>query len=163
MVSIKDISGLMRGYKGIEQKEKSQRIHDAKSKKGNVEKNTASIYPGKDKVVISSQGQALAASKMEVNKYAYELRNSKIASQETIENIRGKIESNFYSGQEVLDKVVESLIYTGEFKSVSTEKTIPENGITEEHLAHIRKNIKNGSYNSNDVLETVVSELVKII
>lgn len=163
MASIKDISGLPRDYKQVEQEEKLKRSQSSKTDKGDKATKGTSAFSGKDKVEISSAGQALSATKTGVNKYVDELRHMQTSSQEKIDEIHGKIESNFYSRPEVLEKIVESLVVLESFQSVATEGTKPEKGLTDEQLQHIRVKIQNGDYNSSNVLETIVSELMKIM
>ncbi len=163
MTSIKDVSGLSKDYKRVEQEEKLKRVQAAKTEKGDGAKKGVSVFSGKDKVEISPQGQTLAASKTKVNKYADELRSLRTSNQEKIEEIHSKIESKFYSHPEVLEKIVESLMTSIPFQSVSTEGLKPETELTDEQLQHIREKIKNGDYNASNVIEAVIGELMKII
>ena len=77
--------------------------------------------------------------------------------------IQQRIESDFYSKPEVLNKVAESIL--GSFKpaSIGKEKVAGKKSLSDEKLNRIRENIQSGEYKSDKILNAITDELLKIV
>lgn len=160
MASIKDISGLPQEYKRVKKQNEQKKAHSTNS--DNL-KPKASVFPGKDTAQISNQAQALSESKSELDKYVAEIQKFQTLSSDRIQNISEKINSDFYSRSAVLEKIIESFLFSSDINSISKDGQTKGKALTDEQLQHLREKIQNGNYDSNNVLNTIANKLLKIL
>ena len=166
MTPLKDISGLNRPLQGIEGEEKARRVRSAKALQTTESKNVKEIqalFDRKDKVEITSKGKDQISQKENIARYVREIKLLPSQNSQDFSKIQQRIESDFYSKPEVLNKVAESIL--GSFKpaSIGKEKVAGKKSLSDHKLNRIRENIQSGEYKSDKILNAITDELLKIV
>ena len=166
MTPLKDISGLNRPLQGIEGEEKARRVRSAKALQTTESKNvkeTQALFDRKDKVEITSKGKDQISQKENIARYVREIKQLPSQNSQDFSKIQQRIESDFYSKPEVLNKVAESIL--GSFKpaSIGKEKVAGKKSLSDQKLNRIRENIQSGEYESDKILNAITDELLKIV
>lgn len=169
MTTIKTITGLPVDPKRLEREEASQRVRQSQSDSSQEQKSTISEKPVKDTVKISSLGRKYTLEQSEVKRYLEEFAQTRTLDDNTVQVIREKIASGFYSKPEVFSKVAEELSQLPGFskmKLAAARKSDHEKrstGLDAEGLSNIKQKINDDAYESEEVLTEIVERLLKDI
>ena len=109
MGPIKEIPGFSPEVKKFEKNSESKKVDDRKDA-GKPEKPDANSAISADRAEISSLGRDMLSVKTEAEKYLQLIRESRIADQEELDEIREKINSDYYLDPEVIEKIIDELM-----------------------------------------------------
>tara|TARA_B100001123_G_C15345850_1_gene1037092 strand:+ start:3197 stop:3697 length:501 start_codon:yes stop_codon:yes gene_type:complete len=166
MTPLKDISGLNRTIQGLEGEEKARRVKSKKDAQTAGPKNvkeTQSSFDRKDKVEITSKGQEQISQKENIARYVSEIKQLPSQNSQEIANIKERVESEFYSKPEVLDKIADSLLSGYKPATNINERSETRKPASNEKLNRIREKIGTGEYDSEKILDIIADEMIKII
>ena len=167
MTPLKDISGLNRTIQGMEGEEKARRVRSKKDTQTEGSKNvrkSQSSFDRQDKVEITSKGQDQISQKESIARYVREIKQLPTQNSQEIASIRKKVDSEFYSKPEVLDKIADSLL--SGYKPAATninERSESRKPASNEKLNRIRESIGTGEYNTEKILDIITDEMIKVI
>jgi len=161
MTPIKDITGLPSELKGIQKnkgvsgKNLLQSSHAKKASLADgVRKNQH------DRVDISHVGKELLEQKAELSAYLKDIKSNELLDNDAIEEIRGKVYSDFYSQPKVLHQITEALSVVPGMEVPPIDSDNPDINRME-HLDKIKDKLDNGEYNSSKVLDVIVNKLIE--
>ena len=94
------------------QANRSEEIQKANEKTVNSqpEKTSPAAAEGTDKAQISDAARELLSLKLESPKYVDDIKNSATISETEVDQLKNKVENNFYKDPEVIDKIVDKLL-----------------------------------------------------
>ncbi len=119
MGPIKDISALAHNLKKLDKQNETRKV-DSKKDSDKIDKQSA-IGAEKDRAEISDAGRSLLSVKTEADRYLTLIENTNIVADEEIEEIREKVMLNYYSTEEVIDKITEKLLNLPNYVSEADE------------------------------------------
>ena len=166
MTPLKDISGLNRTIQGMEGEEKARRVRSKKDTQTEGSKNirkSQSSFDRQDKVEITSKGQDQISQKESIARYVREIKQLPTQNSQEITSIRKKVDSEFYSKPEVLDKIADSLLSGYKPATNINERSESRKPASNEKLNRIRESIETGEYNTEKILDIITDEMIKVI
>ncbi len=119
MGPIKDISALAHNLKKLDKQNETRKV-DSKKDSDKIDKQST-IGAEKDRAEISDAGRSLLSVKTEADRYLTLIENTDIVADEEIEEIREKVMLNYYSTEEVIDKITEKLLNLPNYVSEADE------------------------------------------
>lgn len=159
MSLLKGISESLNNIRDLDKNSKTKKGEAVKSKASPAaNKSSPKAGVAKDSVNISDFAKTLMKNPISVDSLKQELENLKALDKSTLQEIHGKIKSNYYDKPEVIDKIVDEIIPEAHpMEDVLTVEKSDQAAMTEQ----IRENIQNGKYDSEEVLNTIVDRMLK--
>lgn len=166
MTPLKDISGLNRTIQGMEGEEKTRRVKskkDTQIAESKKLKESQSSFDRQDKVEITSKGKEQISQKENIARYVREIKQLPSQNSQEIAIIKEKVDSEFYSKPEVLDKIADSLLSGYKPTTNINERSETRKPVSDEKLNRIREKIGTGDYDSEKILDIITDQMIKII
>jgi anti-sigma28 factor (negative regulator of flagellin synthesis) len=160
MTSINDLFGLTNPLRRVTPEQKIQRAKPVEKKEATSDVNSTT---NDDRVSISDSGKNLLKIDAEVSKYLNQIKGLVNLDEESVQEIRARIEQGRYKGPAVLAQIIADLIAPPPYVDLIETSPVEaqDKDQKQTHLTEVQTKINQGDYYTDEVTAVIADKLLE--